>query len=269
MKPAQRIAVLSIGSLLGLMWLAGTTAGTASIHTTEAAERRARQIIERAVAAHGGREAWLGKKDASYYTTWTHYRDGRPTITSRYVVKFPTSRGPVSSVVETEENGKPVVMGVSGGSSWFLVGGERYEDLDSLRANRAFVRRAYSLMALPFCLEEPGYTVTYDGEEVRSAVVVDRVRVEHGLEPAGLYLFDRETGRLVGMGSPLADPPTSTVGDSFDFTVVDGIVIPRTQLFDRVDPQTRARSRALTVSVDLVRFDNGFGPEIFEPPAAP
>ncbi len=259
------IAVLLGGAAL-VMAATRSTVSPASLERIASAETRARQIIDRAIAAHGGRQAWRKKKDAAFSTTWTHYKDGEPSFRSRYVVKFPIAAGATAAVVEAEENGKPVVMGVSGSSSWFVVGEERHEDLESLRTNRAFVRRAYGLLALPFCLEEPGYTAVYDGEEVRAGAVVDRVRVERGLEPPGLYLFDRETGRLVGMGSPVSDPPTATVGDADDFTVVEGILIPRTRRFDRIDQLTGTRARALEVSVDLVRFDNGFGPETFEPP---
>lgn len=229
-------------------------------------QMKAREIVERAISAHGGRQAWLGKRDAVFSTTWTHYRAGQPRFTSRYVVKFPIADGPVRTVVEGEENGKPVVMGVSGSRSWFFVGGERYEDVDSLRANRAFVKKAYGLLAVPFRLEDPSYSLTYDGQEVRFGSVVDRVRVEHGLEPATLYLFDRKSGRLVGMGSAVADPPTFTVSDYVDFIEVDGIVIPRTLVVNRVDMATGGRPRALTVSVDQVKFRNGLPSETFEPP---
>ncbi len=244
----------------------GPTA-TSYLPLDQGEQGEARRIVQRAIETHGGRGAWLGKKDAAFDTTWTHYRDGRRSFSSRYLVKFQIGTQQVTSVVEAEENGKPVIMGVSGRRSWFIVGEERYEDLDSLRANRAFVRRAYALLALPFCLDDPSYTLTYDGEEVRSGRVVDRVRVEHGLDPANLYLFDRRTGRLVGMGSPDADPPTSTVGEAHDFIEIEGILLPRRQMFDRIDALTGARSRALTVSIDSVRFDNGFSPKTFQPPS--
>ncbi len=229
-------------------------------------ETRARSILARAMQAHGGRQAWLGKKDAVFETTWTAWREGQPSVTSRYVVKFPIAPGPVTAVVEGEENGKPVLMGASGSRSWFLVGEERYEDVESLKANRAFVRRAQGLLAMPFRLDDPSYSLSYDGEQVRAGALVDRVQVRHGLEPPGLYLFDRETGRLAGMGSEVADPPTAMVSDLSDFEEVDGILIPHTQVFDRVDAVSGRRSRALIVSVDGVRFHNGLPPETFEPP---
>lgn len=229
-------------------------------------DSRALGIIERAIEAHGGRQAWLGKKDAAFTTTWTHYRGGQRSFTSRYLVKFPIDSGPVRTVVEGDENGKPVLMGISGSRSWFVVGEEHYEDLESLRANRAFVRRAYGLLALPFRLEDPSYSYSYDGEEVRAGAVMDRVRVEHGLEPPSLYLFDRETGRLAGLGSPVSHPPTAMVSQNHDFIQVDGILIPRVQVYERVDALTGGRSKALTVSVNDVRFGNGFSAETFEPP---
>jgi hypothetical protein len=244
----------------------GAPAGRVSF---SAGESRGRQIIERAIAAHGGRQAWLLKKDAVYDTTWTHYRSGRPVTSSRYIVKFPIASGQVTAIVESEENGKPVLMGASGSRSWFLVGQERREDLESLKANRAFVRRAQGLLALPFRLDDPSYSLAFDGEQIRAGALVDRVKAQNGLEPPSLYLFDRETGRLVGMGSEVADPPTAIVSDYYDFEEMDGILIPRTQVFDRVDPVSGGRSRALTVSVDRVRFDNGLPPATFEPPAVP
>lgn len=258
------IGVLVVAAVLLPPCVVATGAGRISI---PAGESRARRILDRAIAAHGGRQAWLQKKDAVFDTTWTHYREGRPIISSRYVVKFPIASGPVTAVVESEENGKPVLMGASGSRSWFLVGEERHDDVESLKANRAFVRRAQGLLALPFRLDDASCSLTYDGEQVRSGALVDRLKVEHGLEPPSLYLFDRETGRLVGMGSEVANPPTTMVSDYHDFDEVDGILIPRIQIFDRVDPVSGGRSRALTVSVDRVRFDNGFPPETFEPPA--
>lgn len=243
-------------------WVAPARIGQA------AREAQGRVILDRAIRAHGGREAWLRKKDAAFSTTWIHYGNGRPTTSSRYVIKFLTGPGPVPAIVETEENGKAVLMGISGSRSWFIVGDERHEDLDSLKVNRAFVRRAHALVALPFRLDDPSYRLEHDGEQMKSGVWVDRVRVSHGLEPTAIYLFDRQTGRLVGMGSDVADPPTSMVSEYLDFTTFDGIVIPRTQLFDHVDLVTGGRTRALTVSVDRVTFQNHFPPAIFEPPPA-
>ena len=261
-------AVAPVIAAAALMTLTPSERARASIPTEVPGNQMARRIIERAIAAHGGRQAWLGKKDALFSTTWTHYAGGQPSFTSRYVVKFPIAAGPVPTVVEGDENGRPVLMGVSGSRSWFMVGGERYEDVESLKANRAFVRKAYGLVALPFRLDDPAVEMSYDGEEVRAGAVVDRVKVVSGLEPAGLFLFDRDTGRLAGMGSEVSNPPTATVSDYTDFAQVDGILIPRRQVFDRVDARTGGRSRILTVRIDTVRFDNGFTAATFEPPPA-
>ncbi|MGH9868197.1 MAG: hypothetical protein ACREAA_08550 [Candidatus Polarisedimenticolia bacterium] len=233
------------------------------------AEAHAHRIIERAIRAHGGREAWQGKKDASFTTTWTHYQQGRPRFSSRYVVKFPTTPGPRRVIVEAEENGKPVIMGMSGVRSWFVVGGEPRDDAASLRANRAFVKKAYGLLAVPFMLDDPSCRFLYDGHEVRGGIDMDRVRAECGLEPSTLLLFESHDGRLAGLGSAVTSPPTSTLGEAHDYEVVQGIAIPRMQTFDRVDPSTGEVSRALSVSVHDVRFDNGFPAEMFEPPAVP
>ena len=225
-------------------------------------------MVQRAIEAHGGLKAWEGMQDASFDTTWTHYRAGRRSFSTRYRIKFPTS-GPMRAIIEGEENGKPVLMGVSGSRSWFLVGDERREDLESLKANRAFVRWAYALLALPFRLDDPSYRFVHDGEEVRAGALVDRVRVEHGLDPPILYLFDRDSGRLAGLGSMVTDPPTFTVGEAHDLEAVEGILIPRTQVFDRVDPSTGSRTRALSVTVDDVRFRNNFPEATFQPPPVP
>ncbi len=233
------------------------------------AQSKARDIIERAVAVHGGLRNWLGKKDAAFTTTWIRYDNGRVVSTSRYLVKFPLEPGPVRTLVEGQEDGKPVRMGVSGNRSWFIVGDTRYDDLESLKANRAFVRKVYDLLALPFRLDDPSCRITYDGEEVRAGAVVDRVKVQQGLEPPRLYLFDRATGRLAGIGSPVADPPTSIIGEYHEFSVTDGILIPTLQVFERVDARTGERSHAFTVAVNRVTFDNGFGPDTFEPPPVP
>lgn len=225
-----------------------------------------RAVIERAIAAHGGREAWRGKRDVFFSTTWTHFRDGRPRFSSRYLVKFPTSPASARAIVEGNENGKPVLMGISGNRAWFRVGDETHDDAASLKANRAFVKKAYMLLALPFLLDDPAYRVTFDGHEVRSGVDVDRVRVEHGLEPTLYLLFESVSGRFAGMGSVVAESPTTTLGEAHDHEIVQGILIPRSQSFDRVDPLTGRITRALSVSVDAVRFNNGFGEETFEPP---
>lgn len=268
MSKHRRSAVIALLATVGPLCGILAARAAASIPSPPSADTRARRIIERAITVHGGQQAWLGKKDASFSTIWTHFSGGQPSFSSRYVVKFPTASGTVPTVVEGEENGKPVLMGAFGSRSWFVVGGERFDDVESLKANRAFVRKAYGLLALPFRLDDPSITIGYDGEEVRGGAVVDRVRVSNGLDPAGLYLFDRETGRLAGMGSDVADPPTSIVSDNIDFTLIDGILIPHRQVFDRVDLRTGGRSRILTVSVDVVRFDNGFTSATFEPPAA-
>ncbi|HZI93406.1 MAG TPA: hypothetical protein VFE84_04125 [Patescibacteria group bacterium] len=269
MKRVLRSALPAVLALVVCFCVVLSDRLTASIPAPATGNLRARKIVERAMAAHGGLQAWLSKKDASFSTTWTHYAGGQPSFSSRYIVKFPTAPGPAPAVVEGDENGKPVLMGMSGSRSWFVVGGERFDDLESLKANRAFVRKAYGLLALPFRLDDSSTDVTYDGDEVRGGAVVDRIKVSNGLDPAALYLFDRETGRLAGMGSEVATPPTAIVSDYAEFTFVDGILVPRRQVFDRVDLRTGGRSRILTVSVDGVRFDNGFPRATFEPPAIP
>src|SRR5438093_7815075 len=155
MSRTQRQSFIVGLATTGLVCLLFVARAAASIPAPPSADVRARQIIERAVSAHGGLQAWLSKKDASFSTIWTHYNGGQPSFSSRYVVKFPIAPGPVPTVVEGDENGKPVLMGVSGSRSWFLVGGERYDDVESLKANRAFVRKAYGLLALPFRLDDP------------------------------------------------------------------------------------------------------------------
>src|SRR5678816_881562 len=243
MKRVLRSALPAVLALVVCFCVVLSDRLTASIPAPATGNLRARKIVERAMAAHGGLQAWLSKKDASFSTTWTHYAGGQPSFSSRYIVKFPTAPGPAPAVVEGDENGKPVLMGMSGSRSWFVVGGERFDDLESLKANRAFVRKAYGLLALPFRLDDSSTDVTYDGDEVRGGAVVDRIKVSNGLDPAALYLFDRETGRLAGMGSEVATPPTAIVSDYAEFTFVDGILVPRRQVFDRVDLRTGGRSR--------------------------
>lgn len=271
MSRAPRILLRGLAALLASCAAVGgcsvVPAGEASHPAPH--EERARRILQRAIEEHGGREAWRHKRDAAFVTTWTHYQDGRRTFTSRYQVKFPIDAGPTRALVEGSESGKQVFMGVSGSQSWFVVGQERYEDLDSLRANRSFVKRAHQLLSLPFRLEDDSLRVSYDGQEVRAGAVADRLRVEHGLEPPALFLFDRQSGRLAGIGSAVADPPTTLVGEFHGYERVEGILVPTIQLFDRIDPITGTRSRALALSVDRVHFRNGFPPGTFEPPPHP
>jgi hypothetical protein len=237
-----------------------------AMHGRDDAETRGRALVERAIEAHGGREAWLGKHDVSFSTTWTHYRDGKARFSTRYVVKFPTDPSAARGVVLADENGKPVVMGISGSRSWFFVGEEAHEDAESLKANRAFVKKAVMLLAVPFLLDDASYRVRYDGHEVRGGVEVDRVRVEHGLDPTAYLLFETSSGRFAGMGSVVADVPTTTLGEAHDHEMVQGILIPRTQSFDRVDLISGEVTRAMSVTVDAVRFNNGFTEATFEPP---
>src|SRR5262245_50818749 len=97
--------------LMALVGGAPDTATTARFTGPPApdAEAHARAIIRRAIDAQGGVEAWRLKKDVAFNTTWTHYRDGRPSFSSRYRVIFPTTAGPRRVVIEAEENGKPVL----------------------------------------------------------------------------------------------------------------------------------------------------------------
>ena len=234
----------------------------------EPAAQRARDIVERAIGAHGGRQLWRTRHDAIYATTWTHFEQGQPDVSSRYTIKLRLDGRLSEAVVQGEENGRPVLMGMSGWRSWFHVGTDRYEDVASLKANREFVRRAGALLTVPFCLDDPAATLEWDGQEVRSGLVVDRVRVRRPLQPDALYLFDRASGRASGVGSPVADTPSWSLGHYVEFTEVDGILIPSLQIFERHDPVTGRRQRSLSISVDQARFRNGLDPSTFEPPAA-
>jgi len=245
-------------------------AAPASPSINESSAQRARGVVERAIAAHGGRQVWRTRHDAVYATTWTHYEQGRPDVSSRYTVKLRLNgpSGPLSeAVVQGDENGSPVLMGISGWRSWFHVGTQRYEDVASLKANRAFIRRAGTLLTVPFCLDDPGIDLQWDGQEVRAGMVVDRIRAARPLWPDALYLFDRSTGRASGIGSPVSETPTWSLGHYAEFTEIDGILIPSLQIFERHDPATGRRHKSLSISVDQARFRNGLDPSTFEPPA--
>ena len=226
-----------------------------------------RLIGERALRAHGGR-AWALKKDAAFVTTWTHHEGGRRSFTSRYLVKFPIDSGAVRTVVESMGGDRPVIMGISGRRDWFLIGRARQTEPTALRENRRFVTRAYRLLALPFQLDDPAWEFSYDGREVRAGMTLDRLRARRRGAPAGMFLFDRESGRLAGVGSLVADPPTTLVCEYREFTRVDGVMVPSSQVFSRLDPITGRITRVLTISIDGIRFDNGFPRGTFEPPPA-
>lgn len=216
------------------------------------------RIVARAIHEHGGLDAWAERTDVRFETTWTRYADDRPALTSRYVVRFPTDTLVSDTLVEGKENGERFQMGVAGSDSWFVVGDRSYSDEMTLDANRSFVDRARGLLSLPFRLQDGEHRFSLDGVEMRAGMPVDRVHVTRGDEDLGFFLFDKESGRLSGIGSAVAGPPGRTIASYEAYERVEGILIPTRQVFTRVDPVSGAPSRTVSVRVDSVTFGDGF-----------
>ncbi len=261
---ATRALVLLSLCLPLMACLAASGPGVADVAPLAEEDPGARAIVERAMSIHGGIEAWHGREAVSLTTTWTRYNRGGRAVAARYTIHFPLADPDGTAVLETVENGDPVMMGVEGDRPWYRAGGKDHDDPETLEAIRIFLRRARSLMSLPFRLDAPEHRFRHEGVTVRAGAVADVVSVTRDGVPSGTFHFDRETGRIAGIGSD-PDSGSGVFGEYQAYGMHDGILFPTLQVFRRLDAVTGAARRVLSISVDRVAFDRSL-PEA--PPVA-
>ncbi len=215
-RPTTRIGRLSLAcvplAVALLLAMAGCSErpqrGAAPAQPSAAAQKpeelptsRAGEIVERAIAAAGGRDAWRRHRDASFLGTVTFFdAGGNPSSESIYLYRVLLHQG---VKVRLESVGLPdeLVFGLNGPDWWMLRSGRPVDEGGRTVGTQFLAATMAYWFQLPFVLAEDGSQLSYEGPEVDQEKRWEKVRVQYGNESSVpfewlVFYFDAETGLI-------------------------------------------------------------------------
>jgi len=236
------------------------------------------ELLQRAIAAHGGREAWQSHRDASFISTLTVF-DPRGNATSETIflhkmILHEGCKGRLESIGLEDE----IIFGLNGADSWMLRAGQLVSDERSTAFIHFDAVSAEYWFQMPFVAAEIPAQLSYEGpatdgsrrwEKVRFVYdatvvvpvnwVVAYVNGETGL--IDRLFFEVRTGFL---------QQKLWRAELSEFRQSGGILRERRREYFPVDESDRLLgTRAAQQIVEHIRFENGFTPELFQRPPPP
>lgn len=165
---------------------------------------QAGEAVRRAIAYHGGWDAWAGKRTVEFQKTTTRYRPDGTAEAPRTQYHRYGLRPELKARIEWDDAGRKVVLVNSGGEAWKTVDGKLAASPEDRNQARNSTFGSHYVFNMPWKLADPGAHLAYAGREsLTDGTAVDKVRVTYarGTGDAGglhawTYLFDVKTGRL-------------------------------------------------------------------------
>jgi hypothetical protein len=242
--------------------------------------QKGREVIQRAVQAHGGLKAWQNKVDASFRLI-DEWHSPAGAVFASVMNVWPEREVETVQHYLLRRNAGRIEMATGKGQHvwgyfdfrpWAKLNGE--VDEESLeRANFTIPAISY-LFELPYKFFDKGAFPEFVNEVWHGDRIYDRVRITFGLNagryPTDTYVadFDQETGRL----AYLEYTAREKLPDYFEFSAafgehqqIDGLWIPA-----RVDFKMTAPLLSLALHnwrISEVRFDTGVEESFFKPAA--
>jgi len=162
---------------------------------------RAGELVERAIAAAGGRENWRRHRDASFIGTVTFFdAAGTASSESMYLYRVLLHQG-IKARLESVGLPDELVFGLNGPDWWMLRGGRPVDEGGRTVGTQFLAATMAYWFQLPFILGEEGSQLSYEGPEVGEDKRWEKVRVAYG-SGAGVpfewlvFYFDAETGLI-------------------------------------------------------------------------
>lgn len=253
-------------------------APSAKAGTPEAASAsRAREIVERAIAAAGGRDVWRRHRDATFIGTVTFFdAGGEPSSQSIYLYRLLLHQG---LKVRLESIGLPdeLVFGLDGPEWWLLRNGRPVDGGGRTIGTQFLAATMAYWFQLPFILAEDVGKLSYEGPQVIEEKRWEKVRVEYGngsFIPFEwlVFYFDAETGLIdrvhCAVTAAFLRQPL-WVGKWRDYRDVGGIKRERRRAFYPADREGRMSGPvAAEQLIEHLRFDDDLPAEWFRKPLA-
>ena len=274
---ARTVALARLFLLASTAWVLSIATGI-SVEPVSAQPKDARALVAKVVDAAGGEGALRAKHDVEY--TYIYRRAGTGALdvsVERYVFDGEKSwaRYDIHEGVAPGATG-PVVQGYDGRSTWQTIGGKRTVDEQGL-AMADFLRKTnFYWFAMTFKLLDPGIRYAYQGEQRIRGTTYELVQLT----------FDEGVGDVSDTYVLYINPETWRV-DQFLFTVLDfdkkdpfmmeveyerieGVLLPVKRRYAKSDWSGKVDEDAQwTEEISVgIRFDNGFGSALFNPPSA-
>jgi len=238
--------------------------------------QKGREVIARAIAAHGGFEVWKNKIDASFrlhdewnslggaaFAGWLDLWPERDVETRQYYL-LRRNAGRIEMDTEAGHH----VWGYSDFHPWALVNGRI--DAKNLSRAKFTVPMINYLFELPYKFLDPGAFPEFVNEIKHGHRIYDRVRVTLGLNagnyPPNEYVadFDQATGRLAHLEYTVREKMPSCVtfrADFENYRQIDGLWIPAQINFRLTEPLIDLPLHAWRISD--VRFNTGASKKFF------
>lgn len=249
--------------------------------------QKGREVIARAVAAHGGLETWQSKIDVSFRMTdkwnsgagavaadWLDMWPARTVDTKQYYLlrpDFPSNKiNAVRGRIELSTEAGRHVWGYSDLRPWALLNGRI--DAENVSRARFIIPAIDYLIELPYKFLDKGAFPEFVNEVKHDDGIYDRVRVTFGLNagnyPPDEYVadFDHETGRLARLEYTVREKTPGYVTFSTNFSgykEFDGIWIPTQADFSMIEPLVCLPLHQWQISE--VRFNTGVDEQFFSP----
>lgn len=252
--------------------------------------QKGREIVARAVTAHGGLAAWQSKTDVSFRMTdkwnsgagalvagWLDMWPTRKVDTRQYYLLHPDSASNKTTVrgrIELNTESGRHVWGYSSLRPWALLNGRI--DPENVSRARFTIPAVDYLFELPYKFLDQGAFPEFVNEVKHDGLIYDRVRVTFGLNagnfPPDEYVadFDQESGRLARLEYTVREKTPSYVTFSANFSShreIDGIWMPTQVDFGIIEPLVCLPLHQWQISE--VRFNTGVDARFFSPADLP
>lgn len=234
-------------------------------------EARGRRVVERAVAAHGGRAAFDALEDVTFRLTddWHGLASSTspwpvpdPAVLS-YTYNFGLNKGRIEFADDPT-----LVWGHDSVEGWIEISGRRtYDDVDT--ATFAVPTEAY-FVALPFKFLDPGVRLSWAGMREHDGRSLETVLVAFddgvgAVQDRYLAYFDPDDGRLVYTTFTVYEESSFLEGSAFypAWQHVDGLLLPERIEVGAVRPFEMDAHTLIVSDVDL---DADVDPRTYEKP---
>ena len=186
--------------------------------STDTNKSKARQIVDAAIAAHGGLEHWQNLETLSFQKKTVLYKaDGSVERSSEEIHTLHQKDTLHGQIVSTDPNDIYVIIFSDGK-------GKKAIDEVFMDGTKAFLS-SHFVVNQPFKMLDPGITLTYLGlDTLATGKVVDVVKAYYGSEEDDLWWFYFDIDSHILLGTLIYHAPTYAFVDNEKIEMIDGML---------------------------------------------
>ena len=155
----------------------------ASPASADADSDQARDLLEKAAEAHGGRDNWRERGLLAVHETQTRYEDGGTRVVE--LDHFMETQGRAYRLERVSDGGRQV-FGWDGHDFWATANGEAGDE-ELLGEARRTLSDAFFRFSLPFILTDAGLEPEYAGSDTVDGMATEVVKITYPGAPAASY----------------------------------------------------------------------------------